>query len=131
MLLRFFLFLPCAILCSEMADAQERPDYTAGESKWAEAQRKALGLPETPAPPPQTNAQQLQDYLTGKRSFTPEQMTELLNNTSRTHPTFDQSGAIYKTFKDLVDSGNLDAASRFIQSLRPSYNNLRAMVIAA
>jgi len=78
-----------------------------------------------------TDQQALHDYLKGDRSFTPQQMTDILNRTSAADPTLDQNGAIRKAFHDLVANGDMDGASRFVQSLRPSYDNVRAAMIAA
>jgi hypothetical protein len=75
--------------------------------------------------------QALADYLKGTRNFTPQQMTDLLNATSAQHPDLDMNGAIHKTFQDLTSKGDTDGASRFLQSMRPSYDNVRAAMIAA
>jgi len=69
--------------------------------------------------------------LQGQRNFTPEQMTQLLDRATQENPHLDQSGAIRKAFQDLVGRGDMDGASRFVQSLRPSYDNLRAAMTAA
>jgi hypothetical protein len=87
--------------------------------------------PQTAPAAPPTAPQQLASYLKGERNFTPEQMTQLLDRSTQANPNLDQSGAIRKAFGDLVDRGDMDGASRFVQSLRPSYDNLRAAMVAA
>jgi hypothetical protein len=73
----------------------------------------------------------MRDYINGARSFTPDQMSELLDRTSRDNPGIDMNGAIAKTLRDLHARGDMDGASRFLQGLRPSYNNIQASAIAA
>jgi hypothetical protein len=92
----------------------------------------AVVPPRTEAAPPITDPQTaLRDYINGARNFTPDQMTELLNRTTQTNPGLDMNGAIAKTFRDLASRGDMDGASRFIQSLRPSYDKVRAATLAA
>lgn len=73
----------------------------------------------------------IRDYVNGARAFTPDQMSELLDRTSRDNPGIDMNGAIAKTLRDLHARGDMDGASRFLQGLRPSYNNVQASAIAA
>ena len=101
--------------------------------------------PQVPAPPRQTaastqpsgtqsgpgNMQAVQDYVSGKGGMPPEQMTELLDRTNQTNPSLGQNGAIHQAFKNLVDKGDIDTASKFVQALRPSYDSVRALMIAA
>jgi hypothetical protein len=88
--------------------------------------------PRTQAQPQWSDTQQpLEQYLKGDRNFTPEQMTQALDRATQQNPHLDQSGAIRKAFQDLVGRGDMDGASRFVQSLRPSYDNLRAAMTAA
>jgi hypothetical protein len=84
-----------------------------------------------PPTAPSSAPQQLQQYLKGERSFTPEQMTQALDRATQENPHLDQSGSIRKAFQDLVGRGDMDGASRFVQALRPSYDNLRAAMVAA
>jgi hypothetical protein len=58
-------------------------------------------------------------------------MTQLLDRATQENPHLDQSGSIRKAFQDLMGKGDMDGASRFIQALRPSYDNLRAAMVAA
>ena len=75
--------------------------------------------------------QAVQDYVSGKGGLSPEQMTELLDRTNQTDPNLGQNGAIQQAFKNLVDKGDIDTASKFVQALRPSYDSVRALMIAA
>ena len=77
------------------------------------------------------NMQAIQDYVSGKGAYTPEQMTELLDRTAQTNPNLGQNGAIQQAFKNLMDKNDVDGASKFVQALRPSYDSVRALMIAA
>jgi hypothetical protein len=85
--------------------------------------------PATPSGP--GNKQAIQDYVSGKGAFTPDQMTEILDRTNQTDPNLGQEGSIRKAFQGLVDKGDVDGASKFVQALRPSYDSMRALLIAA
>jgi hypothetical protein len=87
----------------------------------AGAEAPAIGNPEVA----------LRDYINGSRSFTPDQMTDLLNNTTRYNPNLDMNGAIAKTFNNLARTRGQSEASKFLQALGPSYDNVRAAAIAA
>lgn len=94
------------------------------------AQPQAVSGVQGPAAPAGA-PKQLTDYLRGERNFTPEQMTQLLDRATQENPNLDQSGSIRRAFQDLMGKGDMDGASRFVQSLRPSYDNLRAAMVAA
>ena len=114
------------------SDAARAPNQPAPAAQTAAAQRALAPYQQMPGGGQMQDVQTaLRDYVNGARSFTPEQMTELLNRTSQTSPGLDMNGAIAKTFRDLAASGDMDGASRFLQSLRPSYDKVRAVTIAA
>lgn len=113
------------------------PDQSPGPA--TEPAARVPSLPPTRAAPAQPsgtasgpgNPQAIRDYVAGKDAFTPEQMTELLDRTNQTNPDLGQNGAIHAAFKNLVDKNDMDGASKFLQALRPSYDKVRALMIAA
>jgi hypothetical protein len=112
------------------------PTQTAGVP---EAPARMPASPGAAAAPPQPsgtasgpgNAQAIQDYVSGKGGLSQEQMTELLDRTNQANPNLGQDGAIHQAFKDLTDKKDYDTASKFVQALRPSYDSVRALMIAA
>jgi hypothetical protein len=124
--------------------APQDPGETTPPQPPAESAATPEQQPRIPTPPRQAaapqpsgtasgpgNKQAIADYMSGKGGYTPEQMTELLDRTNQTNPNLGQDGAIHQAFKELVDKKDIDGASKFVQALRPSYDNVRALMIAA
>jgi len=102
------------------------------------AQRAApMEAPQTPTerqPQPRQGAfpqQSLQAMLQGQGGLSPEAVTQLMDQTTGEAHRGDQNRAIYRTVDALVQRGDIDMASKFVQSLRPSYDKVRGVMMAA
>jgi hypothetical protein len=87
-----------------------------------------VGVGDTAAPAPNVGGvtpeqQAIRDYMSGKGGYTPMQMTEIINNATKGDQTFDVGGAILKGFQSLQTD---DEKGKFIQALKPSYENVFA-----
>lgn len=77
------------------------------------------------------NPDAIKDYTSGKGGLSQDEMTQLLDRTNQQNPNLNPNDTIAQAFKNLVGKGDLETASKFVQALRPSYDNVRALMIAA
>jgi hypothetical protein len=94
--------------------------------KPAPAGRQAAEQPSGPG-----NKEAIADYMAGKGGFSQDEMTQILDRVNQADPKLAQNGTIREAFKGMVDKGDMDGASKFLQALRPSYDSVRALMIAA